>query len=460
MSRRPLHFGTDGLRGVANLGMLAPEKVLALGRALGRYACRSGNDGGPGRRVVLARDPRRSSPLIAAALAAGATSEGADLLDLGVLPTPALAALLPDLDAGVGVMVSASHNPMQDNGIKVLDGDGGKLADADELWLERQLERPPADPPTGPRVGGMVPLGDGLERYLSHLCEQFQGLDLSGLSIVVDGANGASSLAGPRLFERLGARVHAICCDPDGININDGCGAVHPERMAAEVVARGADLGVALDGDGDRAILAGADGSIQDGDSLLYVIGRQLLEQGRLADQVVVGTVMSNFGLELALSELGARLERTPVGDRHVAAALREHGWSLGGEPSGHLIFGSENRFIGDGLFSALKALAAMRSRQLPLHELSRGLKPVPQVLINIQVAEKPAIESLPSIAALIARAESELEGRGRLLVRYSGTEDLLRVMVEGQDDGQVRRVASEIATLVREEIGVKRLAE
>ena len=451
MSNEPLHFGTDGLRGVANLGMLSPENVLALGRALGRYA------GKAGKRVVLARDPRRSSPSIAAALAAGATAEGSDVLDLGVLPTPALAALLPGLNAGVGVMVSASHNPMQDNGIKVLNGEGSKFSGADELWLEEQLEQAPCDPPIGAGVGDIRLAEDGLDRYLEHLSERFGSLDLKGLSIVVDGANGATALAGPQLFRRLGAQVHTIFCDPDGININDGCGAVHPEQMAAEVVARGADLGVAFDGDGDRAILAGADGSIQDGDHILYVIGRQLLSQGGLTDQVVVGTVMSNFGLELALMEWGVRLERTPVGDRHVAAALRENGWSLGGEPSGHLIFGSENNFIGDGLFTALKVLVAMRSAQQPLNELSAGWKPVPQVLINVRVVQKPAIDSLPSVRALMTRAEQDLKGTGRLLVRYSGTENLLRVMVEGQDDGEVQRVAGAIASAVRDAIGADR---
>ncbi|MBI4879102.1 MAG: phosphoglucosamine mutase [Planctomycetes bacterium] len=447
---RPRHFGTDGLRGVANTGMLAPEQVLALGRAIGRLASREG-----GLRVALARDPRRSSPLLAAAVAAGIAAEGVDVLDLGVLPTPALAALLPASGAMLGVVVSASHNPMQDNGIKVLGQDGAKLADSLEAWLEEETARPlPAQPPVGAAVGDVRVLERPVERYVEHVASLFPGLDLRGLKIVVDCANGATSTAAPALLGRLGAEVAALCAEPDGLNINDQCGAVHPERMARAVRERSADAGVALDGDGDRAIFASSDGSIQDGDRVLFACGRRLFEQGRLRDGVVVGTVMTNFGLELALAQLGARLVRTPVGDRHVAAALRENGWCLGGEPSGHIIFGGENNFIGDGLVSALKVFALMRQSGAPLHALTAALQPVPQVLLNVAVEQKPPLESLPAVMERIAAAERELAGSGRVLVRYSGTENLLRVMVEGRDGALVERSAASIAQAVRERIG------
>lgn len=445
----PRYFGTDGLRGVANRGMLAPEKVLALGRALARLASR---DVG---RVALARDPRRSSPSIAAALCAGVTAEGGDVIDLGVLPTPGLAALLPALDVGLGVMVSASHNPMQDNGIKVLCGDGGKLASSDELWLEQQMEQVPGESaPTGSAVGGIRRLEKPVERYMDHLAGHFEDLRLDGMRVVVDGANGASSEAGVRLLSRLGAEVLPIYCEPDGININAGCGAVHPEKMAARVVAEGAQVGLALDGDGDRVILASSDGSIQDGDRILFVCAVQLHAGGKLADDVVVGTVMSNFGFELALRQMGVRLERTPVGDRHVAAALREHDWSLGGEQSGHLIFGAENGYVGDGLYSALKALAAMSATGSPLHELSSAFQPVPQILVNVPVRDKPPLDSLSRVRSSIVESEAELGQSGRIVVRYSGTENLLRVMVEGTDGQQVEELSGRIAGAVRAELG------
>lgn len=447
---KPVHFGTDGVRGVANEGMLAPERVLALGRAIGRLARR---DGGTGP-VCVALDPRRSSPMIAASLAAGVASEGADVVDLGVLPTPGLAVLLPELGAALGAMVSASHNPMRDNGIKILRPDGGKLADDDELWVERELDTAPSPPlPTGGAVGDVRPLDDAVERYAAHLAARFEGLSLDGMRIVVDAANGATSEAAPLVLGRLGADVDLRFASPDGLNINDGCGAVHPEAMAERVRELGADVGLAFDGDGDRLILASSDGSIQDGDRVLYVCARERLEAGTLKDGVLVGTVMSNFGLELAMRDLGGRLERTAVGDRYVAAALRENGWGLGGEPSGHLIFG-EHGFIGDGLYSALQVLSVLARTGAPMHELAAGLRTVPQILLNVPVRAKPPIDTLAAVVARIEAAEAELGSTGRVLVRYSGTEDLLRVMVEGTDEAVVHGEAEAIADAVRSELG------
>lgn len=443
------HFGTDGLRGVANEGQLRPEQVLALGRALGRLAAR---ERGP---LVLARDPRRSSGMLAAALAAGAASEGTGVVDLGVLPTPALAALLPALGAGAGAMLSASHNPMEDNGIKVLTGTGAKLADAAEAELETDMARPvSAALPTGAGVGAVREERAAIDLYERYLFERLPGLDLSGLRILVDAANGACAGAAPRILSRLGAQVIAIHAEPDGVNINAGCGAVHPEAMAEATARHGCDAGVAFDGDGDRSIFADAAGAVRDGDAVLYALGRRLAAAGRLPGSAIVGTVMSNFGLELALGDLGIRLVRTPVGDRHVAQALREQGLGLGGEPSGHVIFGADNRFIGDGLYTALRLFGELRAARASLAELCAGLAPVPQVLLNVPVRDKPPLERLQAVTERIAAADRALAGSGRVLVRYSGTENLLRVMVEGKSAAAVRAAADDIAGAVKAAIG------
>lgn len=445
----PRYFGTDGIRDVANRGMLTPERLLRLGRALGRCA---DERGGP---IVMARDPRRSSALLVAAISAGAAGEGASVVDLGVLPTPGLAALLPARKAGLGVMISASHNPMPDNGVKVLSSEGAKLSDADEARIEAAIESTPSeDGPTGLGVGAIVEDRSAGDTYLAHLVAGFPKLDLSGQTIVVDGANGATAALAPRLFARLGARVIAIACDPDGGNINDGCGAVHPERLAFEVEEVGADLGVAFDGDGDRLIAVSKDGVVRDGDAILYACARRLLSERKLAGATVVGTVMTNFGLELALHDLGAKLIRTPVGDRHVAAAMREGGFDLGGEPSGHLIFGATNRFIGDGMWSALALLDTLAALGAPFHEVLRALVPVPQELKNVRVKAKPPLDTLKALPAAIAAAEQSLGTSGRVLVRYSGTENLLRVMVEGRDANLVSEWTKRLVATAESELG------
>jgi phosphoglucosamine mutase len=450
---RPRYFGTDGIRDVANQGVLTPERVMALGRALARLAQRRA----AGSPLLLARDPRRSSPLLAAAVAAGAAAEGCGVVDLGVLPTPALAALLPRLRGALGVMVSASHNPMPDNGLKVLSGDGAKLSSSDEAWLENEMERALAGhvaTPTGAAVGSIDVDPRALESYLDHLATGFPGLRLDGTKIVVDCASGAQSPAAPELLARLGADVHAIHSAPNGLDINEDCGAVHPESLARTVVARGADLGMAFDGDGDRMIAVSNDGVVRDGDAVLYVCARHLRSRGALAGATVVGTVMSNFGLELALREEGVTLERTPVGDRHVAARLREGGFALGGEPSGHLVFGSRNGYIGDGLWSALELLAVLKAADRPFATLLEGLAVVPQVLLNVRVAQRRPLAELPAVEAQIAAATAALGGDGRLLVRYSGTENLLRVMVEGRDAALVEALAASIAAAARAALG------
>lgn len=456
---KPRYFGTDGIRDVANRGMLTPERVLALGRGLGVLARESTGA------VAIAMDPRRSSALIRAALAAGIASEGASVLDLGVLPTPALAVLLKPMRAAYGAMVSASHNPAEDNGIKVLNADGSKVTEVDELRLEAFIDggtgsaAPAAGaaaraPRIGADVGGMESCADAVGLYEGQLLARFPGLSLRGLKVVVDAAHGATAVVAPQLLHRLGADVIALHASPDGLNINAGCGAVHPESMAQAVLAHGAHVGVAFDGDGDRAIFASNDGVVRDGDAVLFACGLDRHARGRLPGATVVGTVMSNFGLELALKDAGITLARTPVGDRHVAALLREREFALGGEPSGHVIFGAEHGYIGDGLVSALSVFELMTRTAKSLAQLVAGLKPVPQVLLNLRVVAKPALAELPTVVAAMAAAERALSGSGRVLVRYSGTENLLRVMVEGRDAGVVDATARSIFSAAAAAIG------
>jgi phosphoglucosamine mutase len=346
---------------------------------------------------------------------------------------------------------------MRDNGVKVFAGSGAKLAPGDEAWLEAEMERAaPAEGPSGALLGAIERRPEAADTYVAILLAHAQGLDLSGMKIVVDAANGATHAVGPRLFRELGAEVVAIHAEPDGLNINDGCGAVHPEDLARAVVAQRADIGFAFDGDGDRAILAGSDGSIQDGDRILYACGWYQHERGQLPGDTVVATVMSNFGLELACRDHGIRLFRTQVGDRHVVAAMREHGWQLGGEQSGHVVFGAENRWIGDGLFTALKALRVMTEAGRPFEALTAAVRPVPQVLLNVRVRQKPPLEEIPAVADRIAAAERTLSAAGRVVVRYSGTENLMRVMVEGKDGAAVDRSARDIAAAVRAAIGAE----
>lgn len=449
---KPRYFGTDGIRDVANRGMLTPERVLALGRGLGALARESTGS------VAIAMDPRRSSALLRAALSAGIASEGANVLDLGVLPTPALAVLLRPMRAAFGAMVSASHNPAEDNGIKVLNADGSKVTEADELRLEASIDGKAAAgaPRTGADVGGVEPCEDAVGLYEGQLLARFPGLSLRGLKVVVDAANGATAVVAPQLLHRLGADVVPLHANPDGLNINDGCGAVHPESMAAAVVQHRAHVGVAFDGDGDRAIFCSNDGVVRDGDSVLYACGLDRHARGRLPGATIVGTVMSNFGLELALKDAGITLARTPVGDRHVAALLREREYALGGEPSGHVIFGAEHGFVGDGLVCALSVFELMTRTGKSLAQLVAGLKPVPQVLLNLRVREKPPVDRLPTVVASMAAAERSLAGAGRVLVRYSGTENLLRVMVEGRDAAVVDAAAKSIFAAADAAIGTQ----
>ncbi len=452
MAERRL-FGTDGVRGKANVHPMTAEVALALGQALAYVI---GEAPGERRRVIIGKDTRLSGYLFEDALAAGVCSMGVDVLQVGPMPTPGMAFLAHDMRCQAGVMISASHNPYQDNGIKFFRSDGFKLADALEERIERLIESGElaerrAEPD---EIGRARRIDDAEGRYVVFLKKTFPNdLTLDGLRIVLDCAHGAAYKVGPTVLSELGAEVFAIGVEPNGRNINDGYGALYPQRVAAKVRELRADFGVALDGDADRAVLVDETGRITDGDELLALFARDLLERDELRGGKVVATVMSNLGLEKALERLGAGLLRTQVGDRYVVEAMCAGGYNLGGEQSGHLIFLDHNT-TGDGLISALQALRIMRRKEQSLSALTAGFERFPQVLVNVKVAEKRPIESLPSLVEAVRRVESELAGRGRVLIRYSGTEPKARVMVEGEDEGRVSQYAHDLADELSRTLG------
>jgi phosphoglucosamine mutase len=438
-------FGTDGVRGKANVHPMTAEVALALGQAVA-HVLRV--PGGERRRIIIGKDTRLSGYLFEDALAAGICAMGVDVIQVGPMPTPGMAFLAQDMRCHAGVMISASHNAYHDNGIKFFTSDGYKLPDAVEERIEALIAsgelarlRPGPD-----EIGRARRIDDAEGRYVVFLKNTFpRSLSLDGLRVVLDCANGAAYKVGPTVLRELGAEVFALGVKPDGRNINEGCGSLHPERTAEKVREVRADVGIALDGDADRAILVDERGEVVDGDSLLAIFARDLQGRGALAGGKVVGTVMCNLGLEKALEAMGAGLLRTQVGDRYVVEAMRSGGYNLGGEPSGHIIFLDHNT-TGDGLISALQTLAIMRRQDKPLSELHEGFERYPQVLLNVEVVKKRPIESLPSVVEAVRRVEAEFAGRGRVLIRYSGTEPKARVMVEGEDEGHVNRVAADLA--------------
>jgi phosphoglucosamine mutase len=446
-------FGTDGVRGVANLEPITSETALKLGRALA-YVFRA--SAGRHRRILIGKDTRLSGYMLETAMASGICSMGADVWLVGPMPTPGIAFLTRGMRADAGVVISASHNPFADNGIKFFSREGFKLDDPterriEELTLEAgALERERAH---GADIGKAARIDDAIGRYLVFLKNCLpRELTFDGLRIVIDCANGAAYKVGPDALEELGASVTAMGCEPNGININDGCGAVAPERLREAVLKSGADAGIALDGDGDRAILVDERGELFDGDDVMALMGARMAARGRLNSNTVVATVMSNFGLERALAEAGVRLVRTEVGDPAVVREMRAHGYNLGGEQSGHVVF-MDCSTTGDGLITALQALAAMVESGRPLGEL-RKLRRAPQVLRNVRVRERTPLDSIPEIARAIDDAAERLSGRGRLLVRYSGTEMLARVMVEGEDESAIAELADEIAWAIDRRLG------
>ena len=440
-------FGTDGIRGRAGEEWLAPRAVAARGRAAGAVLARGGG------RVLLGHDGRRSGPELEAALAGGFGEAGVESTSSGLITTPGLAWLVREGDWTLGAMLSASHNPAADNGIKLFSSTGGKLSDVDQSAVEDALR---ADPQTGSAASEGPPLDPRLEEaYLDHLVDTIgSGFSLEGLPLVLDCANGAGSRVGPALFRRLGAGLEVLAAEPDGDNINAGCGSTHPEALQ-EAVARGAArIGVALDGDGDRCILVDAEGAVVHGDGIMTVIARHAAERGEYPDPRIVATVMSNRGLHRALREMGVGVVEVPVGDRAVVEGLRAEGLKLGGEQSGHIIFGDENHYIGDGLVTALRVLRVMRATGRELADLAAPYQPLPQVLLNVPVGSKPRLLDLPDLAPRVAAIEGELGEDGRVLLRYSGTENLARVMIEGPDAALIEEWADELAQMIGERIG------
>jgi phosphoglucosamine mutase len=439
---------------------MTAEMALQLGRALA-FLVRSG----PHRhRIVIGKDTRLSGYLLEQAIASGICSMGVDVMLCGPLPTPGIAFITQSMRADAGVVISASHNPYQDNGIKFFSRDGFKLPDERELEIERLVlgsREGHADTddfralrPTARLIGKARRIGDAVGRYVVFLKSLFpKHLTLDDLTVVVDCAHGAAYKVAPAVFEELGANVVALNVRPNGKNINDGCGAVHPEAMAREVERHGAQLGLALDGDADRVILADEKGRIVDGDAIMAVVARDLVARQALARKTVVASVMSNMGLDRALADVGARVVRTQVGDRYVVEEMRRSGCNFGGEQSGHLIF-LDHVTTGDGVCAALNLLAVMQREQKPLSELVRCFQPVPQALVNVAVREKRALESLPAVTRAIHQVEGALAGEGRVFVRFSGTENKARVLVEGPDAKGIKEQAELIAEELRKALG------
>ncbi|MCV7257792.1 phosphoglucosamine mutase [Mycobacterium shimoidei] len=438
-------FGTDGVRGVANRELTA-ELALALSAAAAR---RLAGHGGARRPVaVVGRDPRASSEMLEAAVIAGLTSQGVDALRAGVLPTPAVACLTGGYDADFGVMISASHNPMPDNGIKIFGPGGHKLDDATEDQIEELVAAGPGLRPVGADIGRVVDAEDALDRYLLQLSKAATAR-LDGLTVVVDCAHGAASLVAPRAYRAAGARVIAINAEPDGLNINDGCGSTHLDAVRSAVLAHGADLGLAHDGDADRCLAVDAAGQVVDGDHIMVVLALAMREAGELAGDTLVATVMSNLGLHLAMRSAGITVRTTDVGDRYVLEELRAGDYSLGGEQSGHIVLPALAT-TGDGILTGLRLMARMAETGLSLADLASVMRSLPQVLINVEVTDKAAAVAAPSVRAAVTQAETQLGDTGRILLRPSGTEQLIRVMVEADDEDVARRLAACVADSVR----------
>ena len=441
-------FGTDGVRGVANVDPMTSEVAMRLGRAVAHIFRESNRR----HKVLIGKDTRVSGYMLETAMASGICSMGVDVLLVGPMPTPGIAFLTRSLRADAGVVISASHNPFQDNGIKFFARDGFKLPDAVEEEIESLVFDESIDHlrPTAGEVGKAFRIDDALGRYNVFAKNTFpRDRTLDGLKIVVDAAHGAGYRVAPEVLEELGARVWTLGCDPDGENINDGCGALYPERLQKRVVEVGADLGIALDGDADRCLLVDEKGQLVDGDEILAIAAAHMAGTGSLRNSAVVATVMSNLGLEVALREKGIDLVRTPVGDRYVVEEMRRRNANLGGEQSGHIIL-LDNNTTGDGLITALGVLAIVVEAERPLSELSRVMIRFPQVLVNVKVRERRDVTADHSVAGVIREIEGGLGDRGRVLVRASGTEPLIRVMVEGEHEDEVRMHAEGIADAIR----------
>lgn len=445
-------FGTDGIRGVANVHPVTPETALRLGRALG-FLLRK--DGSQRPRFVIGRDTRRSGPMLEAAMVAGLNSVGADVLLAGVVPTPAVACLVREQGADGGVVISASHNPAADNGLKLFGGDGYKFDDAvqgrlEELILSSEID---GERPVEGNVGTMEAIPDASERYEAMASACVPGMSLHGLRIVVDCANGASYRTTPAVLRKLGATLSVFHAESDGMNINRACGSTHPEEICRLVRETGAHIGISHDGDADRLLLCDERGEVLDGDELLAMMGLDALRRGTLAGKTLVATVMSNLGLDEVIAAAGGKVIRTAVGDRYVVEVMRAGNFSVGGEQSGHMIF-RDHGTTGDGLIAALQIIRIMTESGKPLSELRRVLKKYPQAQRNLRVKGKPPIDSLKDVSSLVSQTESALAGKGRLLLRYSGTEPKVRLLIEGADEAMINQWADKIAAALTLAIG------
>lgn len=446
-------FGTDGIRGRANVWPMTPELALCLGRAIALVAARN-ESRAP--RVVIGKDTRLSGYMLETALAAGICAMGGRVMLSGPVPTPAVAQLTQSMRADAGVVISASHNPFEDNGIKIFGPDGFKLPDAEEAAIERLLKDPELARrgPGGADVGRAERLDDARGRYVVYIKSTFpRELTLDGMRVVVDAANGAAYRVAPAVFAELGANVLALGVRPNGRNINKDCGALHPEHVQSAVKKLHADIGVALDGDADRVIVVDERGQIVDGDVLMALCATRMLARKTLAKRTLVATVMSNMGLEHAIAAAGGRLCRTAVGDRYVVEEMRKNGYSFGGEQSGHLIF-LEHATTGDGLVAALQVLAIMVAEGRPLSELSRVMERVPQILKNVTLPERRPLDQMPRLSRKMSLVEKKLGKDGRILVRWSGTEPKLRLMAEGPDPSELETMVDEMAEAAQHDLG------
>lgn len=441
------HFGTDGLRGKVGEPPMDTDTLQRVGAALGVWLQRAGPED---KRVLIGNDGRTSALRIGSALAQGLVATDVSVLDVGLIPTPGLAFLTRTESVQAGVMISASHNPAEDNGIKIFQGDGQKIFDD----AEAEIARLTVEVPFAPSPSALPKRRPGLvQNYEEHLANLFPDLRLNGRTIVVDAANGAGSRIAPTVLRCFGAQVIAIGCAPDGANINAGVGTLHPEYLAAAVLESGADFGFCLDGDGDRSIFCDETGTVRDGDAVMTLMGIHLHESGRLAQDTVAATVMSNLGLRRALTRHGISLHVTPVGDRSVVAAMREHGFALGGEQSGHIIFDGEGHFTGDGIYTALRLLSIPDVFDRGLATAFAEFQAFPQLLINIPVRHRPDLTEVTAVQDAVRTVEDALGDDGRVVLRYSGTENVCRVMVEGPTEEIVHEHANHIADAVRCEL-------
>ena len=440
-------FGTDGVRGVANIEPMTTEIAMQIGRAIAFIV----KENSKTNRIVIGKDTRLSGYMLENALAAGICSMGVNVLLVGPLPTPGIAFITTSMRADAGVVISASHNPFQDNGIKIFSADGFKLPDATEAEIERLIvsHKMTAHRPIAEEVGRAVRVDDASGRYIVALKNTFpKQYALDDFHIVLDCAHGAAYKVAPHVFVELGAQVTTLGTAPNGTNINQDCGALHPEEMARKVRELGADIGLALDGDADRLIVCDEKGNIVNGDQIMAICAQELLHQRKLRKKTLVATVMSNMGLEVAMQRMGGSLLRCRVGDRYVVEMLRKQGCNFGGEQSGHLVFLDHNT-TGDGVLAALQLLAIMIRKKKPLSELAAIMTPFPQVLHNVRMTERIVPENIPNFAAALQAAQAQLGANGRILVRPSGTEPVIRVMVEGEDEGRITELALDLCNVI-----------